>query len=135
MNNSVVVINYYILSGILCSEEFQIDVDKSEESVLSEKSIDVVCKEYNQMNLEYQENEGGSSKDSSTLTLPDWERTCSPFEIRISDWIAELQKDQSSEKEYEQECHSTHSTKSYPTWFGSDSDYDTWAYSGFLWDM
>ncbi|KAF7818670.1 transcription factor MYB59-like [Senna tora] len=112
-------------------DEFQYNkLDSTEEVVLCEKSMDEVCKE---VNLECEENECGTN-DNSILPLSDWELACSPYEIRISDWIAELQRDQ-SEIEYEQDNHSSESSVSYsyPTCFGNDCD--TWDYSGSLWDM
>lgn len=117
----------------MSSDEFRYKLDKSEPGVLCEKSIDMGCKDYSQVNLEAQENDMGT-KDSSILPLPNWELACSPYEIRISDWIAELRKDQ-SEIEYEQNCHRTESSESYPTWFGNDCDTLSYSYSGSLWDM
>ncbi|KAJ1392216.1 SANT/Myb domain [Sesbania bispinosa] len=100
----------------------------------NQKSIDMVSKDCNHVNVYCQENEW-ETKDSSsidTFPLSDWEMRSSPYEARIFDWIAELQNGY-DEKELEQDCNSTGTYEYNP--HESAESYDAWDYSGFLWDM
>lgn len=91
---------------------------------LNKKSIDLVCKSE------------GETKESSIDSSPlsDWGMRNSPYhESRILDWIAELQNGfGDNEKELGQECNSNESVYEYNP---HQEYYDTWDYSGFLWDM
>ncbi|XP_028776035.1 transcription factor MYB27 [Neltuma alba] len=117
-------------------DEFPCKPDNTEQGAFSEENMnDKAGKDYDQINLGCPENVE-ETKDNSFQACPpsEWEITSSPYEIRISDWIAELQKDQNEIEYYEYHCnYSFQSAESYSTWFDSD----TWAcsYSGSIWDM
>jgi hypothetical protein len=93
---------------------------ESVEHHFNNKNIDVVS------NSEEEETKE-SSEDS--FPLSDWGMGNSPYENRIFDWIVELQNGYSDkEKELERDCKSTHE-------YNPQQEYDTWDYSGILWDL
>ncbi|KAL5067819.1 hypothetical protein RYX36_018706 [Vicia faba] len=90
----------------------------------NKKSIEVVC------------SSEGESKENSIDRSPlsDWGMRNSPYhESKILDWIAELQNGfGDKEKELGQDCNSNGSMYEYNP---HQEYYDTWDYSGFLWDL
>ncbi|XP_054792029.1 transcription factor MYB27-like [Prosopis cineraria] len=109
-------------------DEFQYKpADSTEQGAFSdENTYDInVGKDYSQMNLECQENVG-ETQDNSFQAFPtsEWKMTNSPYEIRVSGWMAELQEEQNG-IEYGHHCNNTQSDEFYSTWLDSE----TWAYS------
>ncbi|KAI4300341.1 hypothetical protein L6164_033730 [Bauhinia variegata] len=98
-----------------------------------EKSSELVSQDYNYSD--------SYRPETYTFPLSDWELTSSPHEIWISDWIEELQTDQTEteHQHIEQDSNSSCTESSYDSYnrmrFGNN--YDTWDYAvaGSLWDM
>jgi hypothetical protein len=93
--------------------------------------VESVEHDFNKKNLDVVSNSEEETKESSVDSFPlsDWGMGNSPYENRIFDWIVELQNGYSDkEKELEQDCKSTHE-------YNPQQEYDTWDYSGILWDL
>ncbi|MCI17125.1 myb domain protein, partial [Trifolium medium] len=93
--------------------------------------VESVAHDFNKKSIDVVSNSEGETKASSVDSFPlsEWGMGNSPYENRIFDWIVELQNGYSDkEKELGRDCKSTHE-------YNPQQEYDTWDYSGILWDL
>jgi len=99
--------------------------------------VENVADDFNNKSINVVSNSEGDTKDSSidSCSLSDWGMRNSPYhESRISDWIEELQNGYGDkEKELGQDFSGINNGSMYE--YNPQLEYDTWDYSGFLWDL